>query len=490
MVRTTRTIAALLTGLLATLAFASSAPASKSQQTIFDATNDLLRARSVQARSNVLDQLDSLGVDTVRVVVPWRQIVPAPGAPAPPAGFDPTDPADFTGGEIATLDAVVRGAAARGMRVLLTPSSPIPNWASRSGRSSLADPIPGQYRKLITGLGRRYSGTFGGLLCSEFLASLGICVPQQVLIEPIPRVDFWSFYNEPNLELFLKPQFRRGKPVAGSTYRSLYLAGRRGLAASGHDADTVLIGETAPGPGRTGTDPIEFLRGVFCLDRSFRRRASCAPLDAAGWAHHPYDPRGTPFASSSRKLVTVPSIAKMTGALSKAASRGATSQRLPIYVTEYGVESLPDRVLGVSFQRQAEFLGIGEYLLWLNPGIRSFAQYLLSDDDPGHETSFQTGLRRHSGAAKPSYSSFPITLVVRRLRSGQLRFWGHVRPADGTVEVLVRDERSRLVRRIGTNPAGYFTFAAAARGATRWSASTALPGGRHLQGPRVRAYGF
>ena len=206
MVRTTRTIAALLTGLLATLAFASSAPASKSQQTIFDATNDLLRARSVQARSNVLDQLDSLGVDTVRVVVPWRQIVPAPGAPAPPAGFDPTDPADFTGGEIATLDAVVRGAAARGMRVLLTPSSPIPNWASRSGRSSLADPIPGQYRKLITGLGRRYSGTFGGLLCSEFLASLGICVPQQVLIEPIPRVDFWSFYNEPNLELFLKPQ--------------------------------------------------------------------------------------------------------------------------------------------------------------------------------------------------------------------------------------------------------------------------------------------
>lgn len=485
-----RTTLALLLACCLMAAAAPTAWAGRGQETIFDATNDLLRADSVAARGAVLDQLESLGVDTVRVVVPWREIVPAPGAATPPAGYDPTDPASYKGGVVATLDAVVRGADARGMRVLLTPSSPMPNWASRSGRSSVSDPKPAEYRRLVTGLGRRYSGSFGGLVCDEFLASLGICTALEVLIQPIPRVDFWSFYNEPNLDIFLKPQYRRGRPVAGSIYRSLFLAGRNGLAASGHGDDTVLVGETAPGPGRTGTAPIDFLRGVLCLDASFRPRGSCAPLDADGWAHHPYDPRGTPFSSSSRKLVAIPSITKMTGALARAASGGSTGGRLPIYVTEYGVESVPDRVLGVSLQRQAEFLGIGEYLLWLNPGVRSFAQYLLRDDDPGHRFSFQSGLRRHGGAAKPSLASFPITLVVRSLRNGRLLFWGHVRPAQDRVEVTVRDERSRLVRSLYTNPAGYFAFTAAPRAATRWNAESTLPGGRRLRGPRIRAYGF
>lgn len=495
--RSTRTFAALLTGLLATLAFAASAHAARSQTTIFDATNDLLRADSVQARNGILDQLDALGVDTIRIVVPWRRIVPAPGAATPPAGYDPTDPAEFTGGEIATIDHAVRGAAARGMRVLLTPSAPMPNWASSSGRSALAYPKPGEYMKLLTGLGRRYDGTFGEVPCIEPppppapLPPLPpICVPLVPLVPPIPRVDFWSFYNEPNLELFLKPQRRRGKPVAGAIYRSLFLAGRRGLEASGHGADTMLIGETAPGPGRTGTAPIDFLRHVLCLDGSFRRRSSCAPLQASGWAHHPYDPRGTPFSSSSSKLIGVPAIARMTTALARASSSRATRGRLPVYVTEYGVESFPDRVLGVSLQQQAEFIGLTEYLLWLNPQVMSFAQYLLSDDDPRHSTSFQSGLRRHGGGAKPSYSAFPITLAVRRLPSGRLFFWGHVRPVAESVEVQIRDQGLRLVRRVRTSPAGYFSFRAAARGGKRWSASSTLPGGRTLQGPRVRAYGF
>ena len=134
------------------------------------------------------------------------------------------------------------------MRVLLSPSAPIPDWASASGASPVSDPDPAAFEQLMIGLGRRYDGSFG--------CGLPICLPTPLeplptgpVLEPIPRVEFWSIWNEPNLDLFLRPQFRRGKPVVGSLYRSLFLAARSGLQASGHGGDTVLIGETSPSSG-------------------------------------------------------------------------------------------------------------------------------------------------------------------------------------------------------------------------------------------------
>ncbi len=154
-----------------------------------------------------------------------------------PAGFDPTDPAAYAGGVLNSIDESIRGAEDRGMRILLSPSAPIPDWASASGASPVSDPDPAAFEQLMIGLGRRYDGSFG--------CGLPICLPTPLeplptgpVLEPIPRVEFWSIWNEPNLDLFLRPQFRRGKPVVGSLYRSLFLAARSGLQASGHGGDT------------------------------------------------------------------------------------------------------------------------------------------------------------------------------------------------------------------------------------------------------------
>ena len=112
---------------------------------------------------------------------------------------------------------------------------------------------------------------------------------------------------------------------------------------------------------------------------------------------------------------------------------------MPVYVTEYGVESVPDPS-GVSLASQAEFLAISEFLLWRDPWVRSYGQYLLSDDDPAQAIAFQSGLRTHSGAAKPSYRAFPLALAVRRSRSAaallgapatRLRGRSRSRPAAG-----------------------------------------------------------
>jgi len=487
-----RNFAALLAATAVALSLAAApAGASPGQQTIFDATNDVLHAGSTADRNAVLDQLQALGVDTVRVVVPWRQLVPAPDASQRPAGFDPTDPAQYQGA-IGAIDDVVKGAPARGMQVLLSPSGPIPNWASASGTSSIADPKPAEYEALLTGLGRRYDGSF--VPCDPILPLPilpPICLPHP---PAIPRVGFWSLYNEPNLELFLQPQYSRaGKPVAGAIYRGLFLAGQRGLAASGHGADTILIGETAPGPGRGSTNPITFLRQTLCLDTRYRRRQGCAPVTASGWAHHPYDLRGSPLESSSRKLVTIASLGRLTTALARAAKANATTRRLPVYVTEYGVETVPDASNGVSFGVQAAYLGLAEMLLWSNPQVRSYAQYLLRDDPGTGPLSFQSGLRTAEGSPKPSYESFPISLAVRR-RGERLDFWGHVRPATGPVRVTITQRgaggAARVLRTVQTDSAGYFRFGARAGAGRRWRAAATLPGGRALSGPSVPAFSF
>ena len=191
-------------------------------------------------------------------------------------------------------------------------------------------------------------------------------------------------------------------------------------------------------------------------------------------------------------MLGVPALGRLTRALGLAARVGATTQRLPVYVTEYGVESVPDPY-GASLVQQAEYIAITEFLLWRNPQVRSYSQYLLFDDRPTNDFAFQSGLLTHGGAAKPSFDAFPIALVVRR--SGRrLHIWGHVRPGERArrVELQVRnpDSSPRQAGVVATDPEGYFSFGAKYPPRQRWRAICRLPGGRVLEGPWVRPYAF
>jgi hypothetical protein len=462
----------------ALLAMPAGAGASRGQQTIFDATAALLGAEERERRRR-LSELDALGVDTIRIVLQWRSVAPWPGRARKPPGFDPTDPRDYPPRAFDSLDAAIRGAAARRMRVLLTPTGPIPDWASRSRHSRLAEPGPAEFRRFAAALGRRYDGGFrpraGG--------------------DPLPRVRHWSVWSEPNQEIFLRPQRRRGRPYSPRLYRRLFLAAQAGLRASGHRRDVLLIGETAPSGGRGGVDPIPFLRGMLCLDRSFDRHPGCRPIDATGHAHHPYGLGLAPNERSSNPgLINLAAIDRLTAALRRAAAAGATNRRLGLYITEYGIQTRPDRRFGVSFPRQVAYLAISEFLAWREPAIRSYAQYLLRDDPPHYEFSFTTGLRRSSGRPKPSLRSFPMTLLVRRRGARRVVIWGHVRPGTGRrrVEVRYRNRtgRARLLRAVRTDRRGYFRFASRFRPGRRWAAECRLSGGRRLSGPYLRAVRF
>jgi hypothetical protein len=165
-------------------------------------------------------------------------------------------------------------------------------------------------------------------------------------------------------------------------------------------------------------------------------------------------------------------------------------------VTEYGIESHPQQDPGVSPQRQAEFLGAAEYLLYRNPWIESFAQYLLDDDrNPRLLLSFQTGLRFVNGFPKPSYEAFPMTLVARQRKHGGVEIWGHVRPGEGPyeVEIRYRDGDSgpgQLWTELQTDRNGYFGFGVPFRRGRQWQAICRFPDGNELRGPFVRSYRF
>lgn len=462
------------------------APAAPGQFTVLDPTPQLLNGTTAAKRADILDRLQALGVDSMRIQVQWRILAPHPNSDDKPQGFDSTDSGEYS---LDVLDSIVRGAVQRGLEPLLVPTGPIPDWASTSGRGPLFDPDPDDFEDFVELLGKRYDGTCVPPRCEPGAAG-----------EPLPRVEQWSVYNEPNLKTFLRPQRNaEGKTVSGRIYRRLFLAAQRGLADSGHSRDLLLIGETAPSRGSASTPPLKFLRQVFCLGGDYEPLRECTPIEADGWAHHPYNPHIPPWEepkATKRSIISIGSIDRLIESLRRVHRADGTLRRLPVYVTEYGIESYPEGDFGVSLQRQAEFLGAAEFLLYRNPWIESFAQYLLDDDrNPSQILSFQTGLRFANGFPKPSYESFPLTLLARQRKTGGVRIWGHVRPGDGPhrVEIRFRDSNSgagKELTTVQTDHDGYFHFSTPFHRGRQWQAICKLPSGAELQGPFVRSYRF
>ena len=150
-----------LTSMLAVLllaVLAAPAGASKTQESIFQ-DDRLLLESGADVRNQTLDELKGLGVDTIRVNAIWARIAPERASTTKPS-FDASDPGAYPAGAFEALDALLQGAAARGMGVLVTPTGPVPAWASPCGNRRHCDPNTGEFKAFVTALGKRYSGTY------------------------------------------------------------------------------------------------------------------------------------------------------------------------------------------------------------------------------------------------------------------------------------------------------------------------------------------
>jgi hypothetical protein len=416
----------------------SPARASPTQESLVEDERQMLQSGPA-VLAQALDDTVVLGADGVRAVVRWRDFAPAPDAARRPAGFDPGDPRDYEPERWDPLDDLVRGTAARGLSLLLSPSTPTPAWASGcQGPVSVrrvCAPDAREYGAFLRALGRRYSGTYADE--NQDRAAL-------------PRVRRWSFGNEPNQASWLRPQqARRGGLVYSSAavfYRRLVRAGIAALRAGGHGRDQILLGETSPigrrrgRPATRNTPPAMFVRGLLCIDRRGRplRGARAAAyecrrarrLRVTGFAHHPYTQGGSrPPTDRGRKAteITISSAGRLERILDAAARLGRIPRRLPIHYTEHGFQSNPpDVTFGVPLARQAAYMNQSDWIAFRDPRVRTVAQYKLVDDPV--VSSFQSGVRFTDRRPKPAYDAYRLPLWIARKGAARLRVYGQVRP--------------------------------------------------------------
>lgn len=512
---------ALLHAVVASLLLASAAHASPSQESWFQDDNKLEFSESADV-ARTLDRLRSLGVDRVRVSVFWLVVAPGAGQAEKPRGFDGSDPDAYPQANWERYDTIARLAAERGIGVLWDVTGPSPAWAVKPIRSrpDIADawyPNAAEFGAFVKALGTRYSGSFirpadrpkTVTTPASGIEGLPNYKPARTTTTepgpPLPRVDHWEIWNEPNQGAWLAPQHtvrtvggrRIWLPTSPRTYRRLADRMYAGLQATGHGNDTILLGATAP-KGSTDRgisrpmNPQLFIRELYCVDRNnqaYRGSAAAARgcptsdpvaklpqahpvlFHASGFSHHPYE---LTFAPGRRSPgagdYTMANLGRLSRTLRFAFLRyGQPVPRggVPIYLSEYGYQTNPPDRIGVSLAHQAAYLAQAEYMAWRMPAVRSVTQYLLYDNGEPIDKTFQTGLLFADGREKPSYQGYrlPIWLPQRRVARGgsTLPVWGMARAAPAgsapAIAVQFRSNRSKAYRtlatRNGSSPRGY-----------------------------------
>jgi hypothetical protein len=399
------------------------------QWSIFEDHNALIRNGAVR-RQQTLEELKTLGADTLRVEVKWNEVAPSPARSGRPH-FDASDPGAYPG--FGPYDDLFRRAAAMGFRLIADLAPDAPRWATAGGRgyaeTANLRPSAAEFAKFAGATAKRYSGSYHGLV----------------------KVGWFSIWNEPNHTLFLKPLGE-----APALYRAMVQASLPAIRAASSDAK-VLIGETAPA-GRAGRSigPREFIASFL---------AGAGRLDVDGWAHHPYGPVDT--VPAGRDIVNMLAIRRLGSYLDRAAKAGVLPAHLPIYNTEFGLQSNPpDPTVTTTLAKQAQELNEKEELAYHYPRLRSYSQYLLYDDPqrPGPRdvawAGFQTGLRFGQGPPKPAWYAYRLPIVVHARARG-VYIWGRVRPGSGRrsaqLEVLRGGGWQNAGKPLRTDATGFFT---------------------------------
>jgi len=483
----------------------SAAPARAALETIVQDDAVLLYSGADQLDA-ATERLKLLGVDQVRITANWSVITRNASAAVKPA-FDARDPAAYEQLRWAHLDNAVIAARAAGLSVLIDVGFWAPRWATTSpaGPKARENIKPGHYADFAVAVARRYSGSwllpadtpnqpppppaqdenpFQDLLMPLFAPKPPPPpLPPAALAKPLPRVNVFALWNEPNQPGLLLPQWRAGtkRPASPRVYRRMVRAAYPAIKKVRRNT-RLLIGNTSSVGGNRGTGamaPLEFLREFACVNRRLKRRAKsdCANfkrLPGDGWAHHPYTRNLAPSARGPGpddvQIADLPKLARTLRALVRR-GRLAKGYR-SIELTEFGYET--KRVgprPAVSQTRQARWLTWSEYLADRTPGVRSFAQFLLRDQPPAPTPvsnspnraygQYSTGLLEADGEAKTAASTFRAGLFAGFARGERsVVLYGRLRLGPGkkviTIERRVRT-RWRKIARLQIAGQGSFT---------------------------------
>jgi hypothetical protein len=398
-------------------------------------------------------RMAELGARLIRVDLRWDRV--APRRPARPR--DPDDAAY----RWRQYDRVVRAARRHRVSVMMAIWG-TPGWAAdrgvpASGRfpaSATRPRDPADVGRFAAAAARRY-GPLG--------------------------VKLWEAWNEPNLPLFLRPQYarRRGRwrAVSPATYSRMLGAVYNEVKAVDPEA-RVGGGVTSPAGDRCPlscpdsaddrVSPAEFVEALAAP-------ANRPPMDA--YAHHPYPltpPRERTRPTASH--IDLYNLGHLRERLDDGYLRG-----VPIWVTEVGfaTASTPEYPLSFDEDEQARLVSDAYRRLRARADVELGVWYPLQDS-----RAWRSGLLRRDGGAKPAAAAFglpaaparqapapagePVRVVgqvrgaeapagvrLERREGGEWREVARVAAAaDGSFAVDLRPERTGSYRAVSTRPAG------------------------------------
>lgn len=474
-----------------TLLVPAAAHASPAPETVVQDDALFLHSSDDEIRTG-LEQAHDVGIRRVRLTAGWSVIAPSPALETVPAG-DLSDPAAYPQDNWRNLDRAVRLTVEAHMRPMIDIAFWAPRWAiqGQAGETTrLRTQIdPAQYGRFAEAVARRYAGGYvpprpiataiadqvrpdANLLDSLFGRKKLNPVPAAAALvaqPPLPAVDLFTIWNEPNHPGFLLPQWRRegGRYVPNSPdlYREMVLAAYPAIKRAAPDS-RVLIGGTASmgssTAGRSGVPPLLFLRALACVDERLRplRTGSCANfqrIPGDGWAHHPYSLQTLPDAlPKDRDKLPVAATPRLLRTLRRLVASGRLAPgNATLYMTEYGYEtSPPDPQARFSPEQQGRLLAWAEYLATRDRAVVMWPQFQLRDrpGDPAGPNlrafgDWQTGLLEADGTPKPAYAEYATPSFAACRRSAGRRWievWGYLRGAEdsATAELQVRDRRA------------------------------------------------
>jgi hypothetical protein len=314
------------------------------------------------------------GATVIHTNANWATI--APKRPANPSNGN--DPAYV----LSDLDQLVGAAPQYGLRVYVTIVG-TPKWAN-GGQS------PNHMPKRLSDL-----TTFSRMLATRYDGRSGH-----------GTVSMWSVWNEPNLQLFLTPQFIGKRIVSPANYAKLYKAVYAGIQA-GNSSAQIAIGETSP-LGRDKPIAVEG-QGQSVAPGTFARLlAQTKGLKFTAWAQHPYPTVTNGKALGKARYPNVPltNLPLFEKNLAKFFHR-----QVPIWITEYGHQTRPELKNGVPYATQATYAKQALTYAKNDPNVQMFVWFTFRDSA---SNPWKSGIEKSSGARKPSFAAF--SALARSMR--------------------------------------------------------------------------
>jgi hypothetical protein len=344
--------------------------------------------------------LKALRTQVLRVNLYWGGNKWAVANSKPTDATDPGDPAY----NWALYDRLVQYAHTFGIQVVFSILG-TPAWANGGQRWNRVATDLGDLQNFAFAAAERYSGYWTP---PSWQAQPELGVGNG----PLPAVNLWTAWNEPNNPIWLAPQYKRvgGKWVVQSAIdyaricnavytgvHSVTINPQKGPLPGEKVACGVTDprGNDVPNGKRASVDPLTFLIAA--------KKAGMGPFDA--YAHNPYASSGKEGPSFNPKQKQIRRIQMGNlGVLLKALKKYYGPKHL--WITEYGYQTNPpDKTIwGTSWRNQALYMKQAVALARSLPRIDMFIWFLVRDEpDIG---GWQSGLETVTGQRKPAWNAF------------------------------------------------------------------------------------